>query len=156
MHPNLQKVMVTILHMRNTNLITKEKMENFIDGKNLRKKSVNDDLESFFEKLRHGEEPTESVRTYFLPKLTEQELKLVAKKDSNYFKNFSWSNPDVDEIQMKMSESDSKFVQAFCWRKTFIVENKKLQENLSELRYSCKFTLLSFSDPIQRPKLDRK
>ena len=115
-------------------------MESFIDGKKMRKESVSDDLESFFEKLRLGEEPTESVRTYFLPKLTEKELKLVEKKDSNYFKNFSWSNPDVDEVQMKRSESDSKFVQAFCWRNTFIVENIMLDEFLSEAKHSCKFS----------------
>ena len=137
----IQKAMVTLLYMHNKNLITKENMESYIDGKEMRKESVNDDLESFFEKLRLGQEPTESVRTYFVPKLTEPELKLVAKKDSNYFKNFSWTdqgfNPDVDEIQMKMSDSDSKFVQAFCWRNTFIVENIMLEEFLSEAKYSC-------------------
>ena len=73
---------------------------------------------SFFEKLQLGQEPTESIRTYFVPKLTEKELELVEKKDSNYFKNFSW------------------------WMKGLsIVENKMSQENLSEAKYSCKFTL---------------
>jgi len=132
----IQKAMVTLLYMRNNNLITKENMESLIDGR----QSVNDDLESFFEKLRLGEKQTEFVQTYFVPKLTAKELELVEKKDSNYFKNFFWSNPDVDEIQMKMSESDSKYVQAFGRRRTFIVENVILEENLSEADYSCKFS----------------
>ena len=93
----------------------------FCRGEKLRKQSVNDDLDSFFKKLQLGQEPNEDVRTYFLPKLTEKELELAEKKDFNYFQSFSWSNPDVDETQMKLSESDSKFVQGFCWRNTFTV-----------------------------------
>ena len=82
---------------------------------------MNDDLDEFFKKLQLGLEQSEDVSTYFLPKLTEEELKLAEKKDPNYFKSFSWPNPDVDKSQMKLSESNSKFVQGFCWRKTFTI-----------------------------------
>ena len=118
----IETVMVTILRMSRNNIITKENMESFCKGEKIRKKSVNDDLESFFKKLKLGNEPNEDVRTYFLPKLTEEELELVEKKDFNYFQSFSWSNPDVDKSQMKLSESDSKYVQGFCWRKTVTIE----------------------------------
>ena len=125
----IKTVMVTILHIRRYNLITKESRESFYQGKKLRKESVNDDLESLFDKLRLGEKPYEDVRTYFLPKLTEEELKLVENKDFDYFQTFDWSNPDVDEAFMKSSESESKFVQGFCWRTTFTIENEKVEKN---------------------------
>ena len=54
----------------------------------MRKDSVNDDLESLFEDLRLGKEPDEEVLTYFLPKLTEEEMKSVNEKDATYFETF--------------------------------------------------------------------
>ena len=76
---------MTLLRMEKINLITKEDMESFCEGKKLRKESVNEDLESLFEKIRLGKQPEfEDVRTYFLPKLTEEELELVEQKDPNY------------------------------------------------------------------------
>ena len=79
--------MTTFLNMTKLKIITKEAMENDYNrgqdffGGNI---SVNDDLDSFFEDLRHGKEPDEKVRFYFLPKLTEEELELVDRKDANY------------------------------------------------------------------------
>ena len=96
-------------------------------GKKLRKESVNEDFESLFERIRLGKQPEfEEVRTYFVPKLTEDELELVERKDPNYLGTFSWTiqnyNPDVDRTEMKLSESDSKFVQGFCSRITLKFE----------------------------------
>ena len=54
---NLKEVMMTILRMERKNLITKEKMESFCEGKKLRKESVNEDLESLFERIRLGKQP---------------------------------------------------------------------------------------------------
>ena len=107
----IETVIVTILRMHRNNLITQENMKKFCQGGKLRKQSVNDDLDEFFKNLQLGLEPNDDVRTYFLPKLTEQELEL---------QSFSSSNPDVDEAQMKLSESDSKFVQG--WRRTFTIK----------------------------------
>ena len=120
----IETVIVTILRMNRNNLITQEIMKKFCQGEKLRKKSVNDDLDEVFKKLQLGLEQSEDVWTYFLPKLTEEELKLAEKKDPNYLKSFSWPNPDVDQSQMKLSESDSKFIQGFCWRKTFTIKIK--------------------------------
>ena len=126
---NLKEVMMTILKMERINLITKETMEGFCEflRKKLRNESVNEDLESLFERIRLGTQPeSEQVRTYFLPKLTEEELELVEQKDPNYLGTFAWTiqnfNPDVDRTEMKLSESDSKFVQGFYWRTTFIID----------------------------------
>jgi len=119
--------MVTIIYMERLGLITKEAMEKYCKGEKYQKDSVNDDLESLFEDLRLGKEPDEWVETYFLPKLTTEEMELVETKDTNYFENFLVDDPDVPEAEMLLSESDSKFVEGFGWRTTFTIE---LTDNL--------------------------
>ena len=76
----IKKLMTTMISMQRRKIKTKEKMEKYCNGQETRKYSVNDDLESLFEDLRLGNEPNEEVETYFLPKLTENELKLVEKE----------------------------------------------------------------------------
>ena len=128
----IKSVMITFIDMHREKLITKEEMEITCAGKaNLQipvKDSVNDDLESMFEDIRLGKQPVSFAETYFLPKLTKEELKLVGIKDPMYLKTFLWTNkfsedPDVNQIEIKLSESNSKFVSAFCPRRTFILEN---------------------------------
>ena len=91
-------------------LITKEAMEKYTKGEEDEKDSVNDDLESFFENIRLGKEPDETVWTYFLPKLTKEELELVERRDTSYLQTFfveaAGKNADVDETEMMLSESD--------------------------------------------------
>ena len=110
--------------MWRSHLITKEAMEKYCKGEDDdRKDSVNDDLESFFEDLRLGKEPNEEVLTYFLPKLTKEEMELVKRKDTNYLKTFMLGDhADVEEAEMNLSESDSKFIDAFCHRRTSTIE----------------------------------
>ena len=68
----IKSVMTTFLHMTKLKIITKEAMENDYNrgqdffGGNI---SVNDDLDSFFEDLRHGKEPDEKVRFYFFTEI---------------------------------------------------------------------------------------
>ena len=119
----LKSVMVTMMFIRKYNLITKEEMANYCKGKRYEENSVNDDLESLFDDLRLKKEPFERVETYFLPKLTAEELKLVERKDSSYLKTFARSNFDVKEAEMRLSESNSKFVRARCSRRTFTIKN---------------------------------
>ena len=123
-HKIKRSVMVTMIDMTRFNLITKENMENYCKGKDDDvKESVNEDLESLFEDIRVGKEPDEDVSTYFLPKLTEEELKLVDRKDPNYLETFfNKTNADVEEAEMKLSESNSKFVRAQCYRRTFTIK----------------------------------
>ena len=103
-------------------------MESYSKGEKYEKGSVNDDLESLFENIRLGKKLNELVETYFLPKLTEEELKLVERADRKYFQTLSeWvfneENPDVDKTEMMLSESDSKYVRGVSERKTFVIEN---------------------------------
>ena len=110
-------------------LITKEAMEKYTKGEEWVKDSVNDDLESLFRDLRLGKEPDGDVDTYFLPKLTKEEMKLVERKETNYLQTFWSQYPDVPEAEMMLSESDSKFVYGTGWRTTFTIKNKSLQNN---------------------------
>ena len=122
----IESVMVTIINLERRGLKTKEAMEEYCKGK---KDSVNEDLESFFEDLRLGKDPVKYAETYSLPKLAKEEMKLVERKDISYLKTFQWLDPDVGEIEMKLSESDSKFVFGLGWRITFTIENKSSQNN---------------------------
>ena len=84
--------MVTKILMQIRNLITTEEMENYCEGEEHEKDSVNDDLENFFEDIQLGKVPDnrflDPVFTYFLPKLTEEELNLVKKYDYDFVRAF--------------------------------------------------------------------
>ena len=129
----IKEAMVTIIQMTRWYLITKEKMEDYYKGKEkqngLDKKSVHDDLDSFFDKLQNGWWGEEEVGTYFIPKLTEKEKKLVEEKDKDhlmsYFDGRFGGDPDVSKKEMDESESKSKFVRGSCERWTFILNTKK-------------------------------
>ena len=138
---NIKSVMVTNIYLRREKLITKETMEIIckkgVKGNELflpKKDSVNDDLESFFANIRLGNQLDEKVSTYFLPKLTKEELKLVERRSYSYFVTFfeqstHWNQTngfiatDVDETEMMLSESDSKYIYAWSNRRTFVIEN---------------------------------
>ena len=124
----LKSVMVTNIVMRRSRLITKEKMDSYYKGKQPETDSVDDDIESFFEDLRLGKEPNDEAMTYFLPKLTENELELVERTDPCYLGTFMVSGRmvDVEKAEMKLSKSDSKFVKGFVLRETFTVEASSL------------------------------
>ena len=123
---DIKTVMLTIIDMWRYRLITKEKMESYCRGQEDQKDSFNDDLESMFMDIRNGNKPVSETQAYFLPKLTRQELKLVESKDKDFFKTLMGNKfADVAESEMKLSESDSKFVRGMCERKTFIVDLDK-------------------------------
>ena len=102
------------------------------------KESVNDNLELFFEDIRLGNRPGRVLGidvTNFLPKLTEEELDLVERKDGNFMKTFSFIPVDVDKAEMDASmdasESNSKFIRGYCWRNTFELENSSPQNGFT-------------------------
>ena len=152
----MKSVILSMIDMWRWNLITKEKMEDIalnstkLESSNLlipmrsRKKfglilgpilmpskSFNADIETFFEGLKVAKVSTHRPRvTYFLPKLTDEEHELIKNKDQQYFKSFYFStNPDVDENEMKRSQSESKFVFVESRRKTYILVNSLDQKN---------------------------
>ena len=125
---------LTVLTMSRKNLITKEKQKEAFKGKLYTKLykfkdwenfhgSINDDLELFLDKILKNEKiDDEMVRSFLLPKLTDQELKIIEDKDEDYLKTFSdyifgGENPDVDKEEMKKSNSKDKYVHCRCWRR---------------------------------------
>ena len=63
--------------------------------------------------------------TYFLPELSLKEMELIEKKDEDYIRSFKLLNDaDVNETEMKLSSSSSKYVSAFCRRKTIVIDSK--------------------------------
>ena len=121
----IKTVMMSIIYMKKNRLITKEKMISYCKGESeIHKMSINDDLETMFEDLNKGNRPSHSNQTYFLPKLTEEEMTLAETADENYFQTFydgiyGTKNPDVDEDEMRMSESESKFMHGDFQRRTY-------------------------------------
>ena len=105
------------------NLITKETLKNYCKEEENAKDSVNDELESLLEDIRLGKEPAEHVGNYFFQKLTEEEMELVEKEDTNHLQTFVECSPDVEESEIILSESDSKYVNGWVQRRTFSIEN---------------------------------
>ena len=116
--------------MSRWNLITKEKqkqaykgeLKDYDDWKRYNG-SIGDDLESFFIKIKNQEVEDEEVWSFFLPKLTNEELKLVAAKNVEHLESyFDYAvddlNPDVDPEEMKKSDSKDKYVHCWCYRQT--------------------------------------
>ena len=90
-----------------------------------RGKSVNDDLDSFFEGIAIGEELDDYIYTYFSPKLTKEQLELVARKNADFIDTFDFNmRADVTKSEMAASESTSKFVRCNGMRQTFIIKNQ--------------------------------
>ena len=123
----IRSSILTVLHMARHNLITKETQKQAYEGKLKNERdwsyfegSVTDDLESFLNKLINKEEITrEMFWSFFLPKLTEEELKLVAEKDYDHLNTYwAGSTADVDEEEMKRSDSKDKYVRVLCRRYT--------------------------------------
>ena len=67
--------------------------------------------------------------TFFIPELTLKERKLVEIKDEEYMRSFKLlNNADVDEAEMQLSSSKSKYVAAYCRRKTIRIETQKFPD----------------------------
>ena len=126
----IKSVMWTNIYMFRKKLITKEKVKKFCKGEYDVKDSVNDDLETLFKDLRRGKTPKKLVDTYFLPKLTEEELKLVERRDTSYLQSLVLRVfLEEAEMENKKSESDSRFILGYARRKTFTIANGSFQKN---------------------------
>ena len=138
----IESAMITNLLMYKNYLMTKEKMEDFFDLKRyfedmwVPRDSINDNLENFVEDLCHEKEQEHSSKNYFVAKLTEEEMELFKNKNKEHMKTYfcgSFSTlsdtggPDVSVEEMKLSES--KYVNAQCWRTSSVVKNYELSED---------------------------
>ena len=134
--------LLTRLDMIRHHLITKEKSIQAYKGKLKNEPpwdnyngSLNDDLELFADRLHFRAEPKigpkgEFVRSFFLPKLTTKELKLVNEKNPEYMHTlvYHYSFPgtltfsaDVPPDEMEKSESKDKYLHSSCSRVTLLL-----------------------------------
>ena len=123
----IQSSILTTLRMYRRNLITKEKSKQAAEGKLKNEPdwrryegSINDDLDSFINNLQNSNDvEDECVESFFLPKLTKEELKLVEEKNAEYMWSYAFGNiADVDVKEMKESDSKDKYVHSSCQRRT--------------------------------------
>ena len=127
----IESSMLTMLFMQRLNLITKEKAKEASEGKLKNDKdwkdqeiSFNDDLEIFFTNILNSKEiKKEIVPSFFTPKLTKEELKLVEIENDDHLNTYlahsAGLNPDVSAEEMKKSDSKSKYVHGVCVRRTY-------------------------------------
>ena len=118
----------TIISMFKSHLVTKEVMEDYYKGlfkdeSDFDKASVNDDLEILLDEIKLGNNFVNlppPLGMYCLPKPTEEELYLLNNKDETYLRTFADfhadDSPDIDEDEMNLSESKSKFAYCMCYR----------------------------------------
>ena len=77
--------------------------------------------------MKLGNKPLSLAWTYFSPELTPKEVELVEKKDQEYMRSFKMlNNADVNEPEMKLSSSSSKYVSAYCRRRTIAIDSQNL------------------------------
>ena len=125
----IQSSVLTVIGMERLHLITKEKQKQAYNGKlkndqawKYYKGSINDEIESFYDNLQNQEVRSELVRSFFTPKLTKEELKLVARKNKEHLRTYLYNeHADVDEEEMKKSNSKDKYVHCECWRNTVLL-----------------------------------
>ena len=140
----IQSSILTMLSMVRRNLVTKETVKKAAEGKLKNDKSwedyegsINDDLENFFLNLQNKNEiKQEGVLSFFTPKLTNEELRLVQEGNvehlKTYFLHFDGLNPDVDVEEMNKSDSKSKYVHGHCARWTFPLTLESTEEKTKD------------------------
>ena len=123
----IQSAVLTTLVMTRKNLISKEKSEQAADGKlnnhpfwKTFNGSINDDLDSFVNNLQNSEDiDYEYVQSFFHPKLTKEELKLVEQKNREHMLTYGLGlAADVSVKEMKKSDSKDKYIHFCCTRIT--------------------------------------
>ena len=166
----LESSILTTLCMERQNLITKEKSKAAYEGKLKNERdwkdyegSINDDLESLFNHLQEisslEEVKDEELYSFFLPKLTDEELALVEKKDREHMDTYGYRlYADVDPKEMKESDSKDKYLHGYCKRVTEVLN---LDENLSktsrESSSESSFTIPSETESlIETPAEEKK
>ena len=94
-------------------LMSKEKMEEFFDPERYTgedmwypRDSINDNLENFVDQIRQEKEQEHSTETFFVSKLTKEEIKLFESKDEEHTEtNLRESFADLRVREMQLSES---------------------------------------------------
>ena len=147
----IQSLFLTTLTMSKRNLITKERAKKASEGKLKNEPlwedyegSINDDLESFCNKLMNKEEIEEEVKSFFTPKLTTEVSKLINEQNREYMRTISkeyvcgiFAADDDQKFEshfeeMKKSESKDIYVHTRCHRETIRLTQSMLHDAISD------------------------
>ena len=95
-------------------------------------------ISSFFDKLQNSSWEEETVWTYYITKLTEEEMKLVKQKDRDHFMSYYDHaeyrlDPDVSKKEMGESESKPNLVRGSWYRDTSIFNVESMKWMINEL-----------------------
>ena len=124
----IKSALLTWVWMNRQRLVSKKTMKDYYKGRfeskeGFDKESVHDDLDSFFQRLQQGENPDgDDVLTFYMPQLTEDELKLVNEKNHDYLETIFSLEPDLNEADLAITDSDSRFIHGICSRTSFMVD----------------------------------
>ena len=91
----------------------------------------------------------EEVLSFFIPKLTKEELKLVERKNEEHMETYIGVYPDVNVEEMKKSDSKDKYVHTKCIRSTkylSLESERTLSEDISTHDISENLSDDSFED----------
>ena len=149
-------------------LITKEKRKLICSGNGYRQKdhetpmggdsyenSVADDLELFYDNIQLGRKPVSLAWTYFSPELTPKEMELVEKRDQEYMRSFKMlNNADVNKTEMNLSASSSKYVIAYCRRRTIAIDSQNFSDENQESNSAKRKSRVKFSHPNFTSSID--
>ena len=127
---------LSIVHMRKENCITKENYDQMYKTKEESEKredlSVGEDLETFIERIKNGKinkdtipEDGDHQKTFLLCLLGKEERKKLEQKDHDFMETFLMNykgEVDVPEAEWKVSESDMKFARSECIRRTYFFD----------------------------------
>ena len=140
---NINSAMVSILSSVRNNVTTKEEVQDHCKGKYEDKNSIHDDLDSFFERLCLGEEPNETARTYFFPKLSEKEMQLFEAEDPDFL--LTLENPyDFERLETEIFhyhfrntydgyDKSLEYIRGICTRKTFLIHKDRKSYLINKL-----------------------
>ena len=147
---SIQSLFLTSLKMSKMNLITKERAKKASEGKlkneplwKYYEGAINEDLESFCNKIVNEEEIEEEVRSFFTPKLPKDVSKLINEQNQEYLMTVSEEYVRgifaADDLKFKshfeeMKKSDSKdiYVHTRCHRETIRLTQSMLHDAISD------------------------
>ena len=134
---DLESAMVSFIAMHKEKCITLEKYEEAyktnLDTEKREDLSINEDLETFLEKLETNKLNTKTIAhsgdyntTFLLCLLNTEEQRKLDRKDDTFLNTFYLNDKgkaDVPEEEWEASKSKRKYAQSICWRTTFFLES---------------------------------
>ena len=122
--------------MHKEKCITKEEFEKLYrsvgESETRKDLSVGEDLESFIERIKNGEIKKDRILecgdinySFLLCLMDKEERKKLEQKDDYFMVTFNWGKEaDVTEVEWNASESNQKFSNSVCSRKTLFIDAK--------------------------------